>query len=405
MTLLRSILIVCLLLSGVPAPGQNSKQQAKELFERARTEDNDRVRQVQDYCQAAQLDPKEKKYADTCNNYRTGLIHDDTAWLASAISLYKSHDLDRAESMARQVTTYDPKLSGQAKVILDAIKNDRLQSQSQLQSQLLSQVKAAWDKGDFNAVTTLSQKITNPDLKAVANTYVNNVSLYNGYVDQADKLQKDNPQGAVKQLQMAVALNQNGPGNLAAKIAALQQSIAAKKPPPPPTTTPKTAPDSSAEIARKVNKLLADARNAEKQGNSTDALSDYAMVLKIQPGNQEAQSSTARLEQAIKSDPAAAMNELKSAIRYFYQGQFDDARRALMDYLESPQTAQNPGVADFYLGATLIERSILRTPRAQWHGPSPEALAAFKAARKANYSPVRAYVSPALLKIWDSTAP
>jgi hypothetical protein len=76
-----------------------------------------------------------------------------------------------------------------------------------------------------------------------------------------------------------------------------------------------------------------------------------------------------------------------------------------MDYLESPQTAQNPGVADFYLGATLIERSILRTPRAQWHGPSPEALAAFKAARKANYSPVRAYVSPALLKIWDSTAP
>jgi hypothetical protein len=405
MTLLRSICIVCLLLSGMPTPAQNSKQQAKELFDRARTEDNDRARQVQDYCQAAQLDPKEKKYSDTCNNYRGGLIHDDTAFLASAISLYKNHDMDRAESMARQVTNYDPKLSGQAKVILDAIKNDRLQSQSQLQSQLLSQVKAAWDKGDFNAVTTLSQKITNPDLKTNANTYVNNVSLYNGYVDQADKLQKDNPQGAVKQLQMAVALNQNGPGNLAAKIAALQQSIAAKKPPPPPTTTPKSAPDSSAEIARKVNKLLADARNAEKQGNSPDALSDYAMVLKIQPGNQEAQSSTARLEQAIKSDPAAAMNELKSAIRYFYQGQFDDARRALMDYLESPQTAQNPGVADFYLGATLIERSILRTPRAQWHGPSPEALAAFKAARKANYSPVRAYVSPALLKIWDSTAP
>jgi hypothetical protein len=74
-----------------------------------------------------------------------------------------------------------------------------------------------------------------------------------------------------------------------------------------------------------------------------------------------------------------------------------------MDYLESPQTAQNPGVADFYLGATMIERSILRTPRAQWQGPSLDALAAFKAARKANYSPVREYISPALLKIWDST--
>jgi hypothetical protein len=401
MTLLRSILIVCLLLCGVPAPAQESterpRQQAKELFERAKTEDNDRARQVQDYCQAAQLDPKEKKYSDTCNNYRTGLIHDDTAWLASAISLYKSHDIDRAESMAKQVTSYDPKLSGQARFLLDAIKSDRL----------LTQVKAAWERGDFNAVTTLSQGITNPDLKATANTYINNVSFYNGYIDQAGKLQKDNPQEAINQLTMAQKLNPNGPGNPAARIAALQQAMQAKKapPPPPPTAAPRTAPESSAEIAKKVNKLLADAQIAEKKGDSPDALNDYAMVLKLQPGNQEAQSSTTRLEQAIKSDPTAAMNELKSAIRSFYQGKLDDARRSLMDYLESPQTAQNPGVADFYLGATLMERSILRTPRAQFQGPSEDALAAFKAARKANYSPVRAYVSPALLKVWDSTAP
>ena len=33
-----------------------------------------------------------------------------------------------------------------------------------------------------------------------------------------------------------------------------------------------------------------------------------------------------------------------------------------MNYLESPQTARNPGVADFYLGATLIERSMLANP-------------------------------------------
>jgi tetratricopeptide (TPR) repeat protein len=126
--------------------------------------------------------------------------------------------------------------------------------------------------------------------------------------------------------------------------------------------------------------------------------------LKLQPENKEAQSASARLESAIKNDPTAANNELKSAIRSFYQGQLEDARTALMDYLESPQTAQNPGAADFYLGATLIERSLLHTPQAQWKGPSQDAIIAFKDARKANYNPVRSYVSPLLLKIWDSTA-
>ena len=74
-----------------------------------------------------------------------------------------------------------------------------------------------------------------------------------------------------------------------------------------------------------------------------------------------------------------------------------------MSYLESPADCQaTRGCGHFYLGATLVERSILQTPQAKWQGPSKDALLAFQQARKANYSPVRAYVSPTLLKIWDS---
>jgi hypothetical protein len=399
MNLRLAVCVFCFVLSGLPVQAQDSggnpKQQAKELAEKAKGEGSDRAKQVQDFCAAAQLDPKDKKYAETCNSYRSGLLNDDSAWLASAIALYKSHDLDKSESMAKQVTNYDQKLSGQAKFLLDLIKNERL----------LNQVKAAWAKGDFNAVNSMAQSITSADAKASASVYVNNVSLYNGYVDQAQKLEKSNPQEAIKQLAMAQNLNSNGPGNLAGRIADLQKAMQTKSAPPPPVVTPKPAADSNAEIAKKVAKLIADARDAEKQGKLPDALNDYAMVLKLQPGNQDAQSNTDRIEQAIKSDPAAARNELTAAIRYFYHSQFDDAQRTLMDYLESPQTAQNPGVADFYLGATLIERSILATPRAQWQGPSAEAISAFKEAHKASYNPVRAYVSPALLKIWDSTTP
>jgi hypothetical protein len=397
MKLRIAICVFCLLLCCVSAQAQesggNSKQQAKELAEKAKGEGSDRAKQVQDYCAAAQLEPKEKKYAEACNSNRSGLINDDSAYLASAIALYKNHDLDRAESTAKLVSGFDPKLSGQARFLLDLIKNERL----------LSQVKASWAKGDFSMVTSQAQAITNADSKAAANVYVNNVNLYNGYLDQAQKQEKSNPQEAIKQLELAEALNPSGPGNPAGRIAELQKAMQTKSAPPPPIVTTKTAGDSTAELAKKVGKLLSDARDAEKQGKLPDALNDYASVLKLQPGNQDAQSSTARIEQAIKSDPAAARKELLSAIRYFYLSQFDDAQRSLMDYLESPQTAQNPGVADFYLGATLLEQSILTTPKAQWKGPSAEAVSAFRKARTANYSPVRAYVSPALLKVWDST--
>ncbi|MGA9671464.1 MAG: hypothetical protein WBQ94_19800 [Terracidiphilus sp.] len=397
MNLQKSICIFCLVAFAVsPLHAQEKpKQQAKELAEKARTESSDRAKQVQDLCQAAQLDPKEKKYADDCNNYRVGLIQDDTAILAAAISAYKSHDLERAESQAKLVTSYDQKLSGQARFLLDIIRNQKL----------LNQVQASWTKGDFDAVIGLSQSLTNNDAKTAAATYVNNVNAYRGYLDQAQKMESSNPQEAIRLLSLARDLNPNGPGNPAGRIADLQKAIQTKSAPPPPPNPPKPAGNSAAEIAKKVNKLLTDAREAEKQGNQQDALTDYAAVLKLQPGNGEAQSSTDRIQKAIQSDPAAAKNELKTAIRYFYNSQFDDARRALMSYLEAPQTARDPGVADFYLGATLIERSMLQSSRAQWQGPSKDALLAFEQARKANYNPVRAYVSPALLKIWDSTAP
>jgi hypothetical protein len=397
MNLRRAICIFSLLLIFVPMPAmlaeEKPRQQAKDLAEKAKGENNDRVKQVQDYCAAAHLDPKEKKYADTCTSYRTGLIQDDTAYMVSAIAFYKSHDLDKAESQAKLVSSYDEKLSGQARFLLDRIKNERLGNQ----------VQAAWTKGDFQTVITLAESITNSDVKTAANAYVNNVGLYRGYIEQAQKLAQSNPQEAIRQLTLAKELNANGPGNPAGMIADLQRTSQAKNTQPTSTSAPKPVVNSSADLARKVSKLLSDAKNAEKLGNQQDALSDYAMVLKLQPGNQDAQSSTDRIQQAIQNDPAAAKKELASAIRYFYSSQFDDARRTLMSYLESPQTAQNPGVADFYLGATLIERSMLQNPRAKWQGPSQDALSAFQAARKANYNPVRTYVSPALLKIWDST--
>jgi hypothetical protein len=432
MKLLRIIGILTIIVSVVPVRAQffddKSKKEAKDLFEKAKREDSDRVAQVRDLCQAAKMQPKEKKYVDACNSYTAGLNHDDETALALAIGSYQSHDFEKAEAEAKQVSSFDPKMVAKAKTVIDAIHNDKNAGQS------VAAVKAAWEHGDFAAVMSLSQDMTTPSAKAAATAYVSDVNMYNAYIEAANKAEKDNPQEAISQLGYAYKLNPNGPVNALAKIDDLNKEIAAKNnsnyfhtqpsgkteketktatnsdsgnktaPANGPVNGPANGQLSPADTAKKVNGLLADARNAEKQSNTAVALGDYAAVIKLQPDNKEAQTSSARLQEAMKTDPNAATAGLKSAIRSFYNAQFDEAREALMEYIESPQTAQNLGAADFYLGATLIERSVLRTPRTEWKGPSQEALSAFKAARKANYKPVRDYVSPALLKVWDSTA-
>jgi hypothetical protein len=395
MKLCRSASIFCLILLGALAPQliaqEKPKQEATDLFEKGQREGNDRAMQVQDICAAAKLEPKNKKYQDTCNSYRSGLLQDDTAAMTIAIAAYKNHDLNSAETQAKSVSNYDQKLSGQAHFLLDRIRNDRL----------VTQVQAAWNKGDFQSVLSQAQEITNPDAKASASVYVNNVSLYNGYIEQAQKEAQSNPQDAIRQLTLAKNLNSNGPGNPAGMIADLQRKPA--PPPPTPTPAPRPAGDSPAEIARKVSKLMSDAHNAEQQGDPQGAMSGYGAALKLQPGNKDAQSNLDRLQLAVKNDPAAAKNELTSAIRYFYRSQFEDAEREFRDYLKTPATTQSPGAAYFYLGATLLEESMLTTPTSNWQGPSPDVVSAFVSARTASYHPVRTYVSPAVLKIWDVT--
>jgi hypothetical protein len=396
MKLPQSASIFCLILAGVIAPPliaqERPKQEATDLFEKGQREAGDRAMQVQDICAAAKLEPKNKKYQDTCNSYRSGLLQDDTAEMAIAIAAYKNHDLNAAETQAKLVSNYDQKLSGQARFLLDRIRNDRL----------ITDVQAAWNRGDIQSVLSRSQEITNPDVKAAAAVYVNNANLYSGYMDEARRVAQSNPQEAIRQLTLAKNLNPSGPGNPSGMIADLQRKPASS--PPAANSATKIAGDSPGEIAKKVGKLMSDAHNAEQQGDPQGAMNDYGLALKLQPGNKDAQSNLDRMQLAVKNDPAAAKTELTSAIRYFYRSQFEDAEREFRDYLKTPDTAQSPGVAYFYLGATLLEESMLTTPTSNWQGPPPDAVSAFVSARGASYKPVRSYVSPTVLKIWDQTS-
>jgi tetratricopeptide (TPR) repeat protein len=378
-------------------PKEKPKQQAKDLVERAKGEDSDKLKQVHDLCDASKLEPKNKKYLEACNDAVTHLYNDDKNRLANANEAYTAHDLEKAEYWLNLVTTLDDKLSAQAHALQDKIKADRL----------YTQMKTAWDRGDLAGVSATAPGLANSDYKAAAAIYLDDVNKYKQYMDGAQKLETGSPEEAIKQYALAKQLNPNGPGDPAGKIQELvkrRSQIVATTPPPP--ITRKTGTEQERDIQRQVSKLLSSAQDAEKQNNLQDALADYESILKLQPNNKDAQGNVDRINQAIKNNPAdAARNELKSGIRSFYQGQFDDAQRALRDYLSSAQTAQNPGVAYFYLGATLLEKSLLETPQSKWQGAPAEVQSSFKEARKVNYNPPRAYISPALLKVWDATTP
>jgi hypothetical protein len=154
----------------------------------------------------------------------------------------------------------------------------------------------------------------------------------------------------------------------------LAEAMQAKNAPPPPPR-PKPAVNSAAEIPKKGGKLLSDARDAEKQGNLPDALNDYAMVLKLQPGNQDAQkqycqnragnperSGGCRQKRADISNPVF----LPFAVRRC-------AETALMDYLESAADRSEPRRGRLLPGSNPARTVHAGTPRTQWKGPSVEA--------------------------------
>jgi len=278
MSLRLSICVFYLLLSSAAMPAQDSSQtrnsRQKIWPTRPGAKAADRAKQVQIIAPPRSCS-QGKEVCRCVQQLPRRLDQRRQAWLASAIALYKSHDLDKAESTAKLVTSYDQKLSGQARFLLDLIKNERL----------LNQVKAAWAKGDFNTVLSSAQAITSADSKAAATVFVNNVAQYNGYIDQAEKLAQTNPQGAIAQLTLAQNLNPNGPGNRRAESPSCRRPCRLRA-----RLRRRLPRQARRRFGRRDRQegCQADERCARRReaGQAPDALNDYAMVLKLQPRQQ-----------------------------------------------------------------------------------------------------------------------
>jgi hypothetical protein len=389
-----SAVFLCLVLSATSVLADNKKpkpkQEAKDYYEQA-TKQNDPVEKAHLACQAAQLEPKEKRYSEECARDQAALSSADAGNLQAAKEAFQARQYDKAEASARAVTSSNEKAHSQAAELIGQIQN----------AKNLAMVQSSWVKGDFDAVKAYYFKITDPSAQATAKKTLDLVELYNNDIAKARVATVDSPQQAIEQYQMAYQTNPHGPVDVQSKIAELKIAVQNKRKQPEPTvvahqeTPPPPVPATPGNVAA----LLSSAKDAEKAGNLQEALSDFQAVLAAQANNGAAKAGVARIQPQLQA--AADHKAIHDALRAFYDFKFDDAQSQLEAYLKT--SPLNPGVANFYLGATLLEQSMIKTPQAQWQGAPADAQAAFKEAHKANYTPNAKYVSPAILKVWDSS--
>jgi hypothetical protein len=423
---------LCILSSAALLRAQTAqdKQNAKQLFERASSETG--AKQATDLCSAKKLDPNNKEYSKDCEAAEDALRRSDNKQMQLVESDFTSSDWASTISDARYVSSYFPEIRGHADELVARAKgkqdaaNHPAQPPQQTPAQvdpsqgLFDRVQADWKSNNFDDALIAAKGITSQTWISAAQPTVTNITNYQKLMaDAKAKEQSSDYEGARAQYISAANLKPDGPGEPTAQAQRLLQTIEAKKQPPPPPApaqpppptqvatanpTPKpTAIPKPQDDSAKVATLLAEAQRAETDGKLPFALARFQAILAIQLGNPDAMAGVARVQQKISSDPQQLKLTLVEAIRDFYDSKLPDAKAALGFYLNTPQ-ARSAGAAFFYLGATLVAQSRLDPSQTKQAGTSvpPEALADFQKARAAGYKPLPQYVSPVLMKAWNS---
>lgn len=462
----RSACFLVLLCFVAQARAQNPKDEAKRLFKKASSE-GDRQR-VDDECEAVRLDPKTTDYSRACEADRRQLIDSDSQALTRAQNYLSNKDLAHAKQNAQTIAnSIDPGIASKAKQLLEEIAGGTQPSPGVVdQTPQLIKAQTDWKNGDLDDAATAARGITDPKLKALAQSILDDIASYRKDIDDAKKLEVANPQEAENDYRAAYGLNPKGPGTPKTQADRLQAILEASVKPATGGGDPKPlgqtgnnggtqqkpgATTGSVDTSHPLlpvdwKGLLAGAHSAETGGRWPAALSGYESVLRTQPGNQEAKDGITRVQlkvwladaqreenegklQAALHDYGLVLNSQKDspeaiagiarvnlrmspkeleemlikAIRDFYDSRFSDAKAELGLYKNAPQ-ARSLGAAYFYLGASVLEESILNTaqPKKSVNVTPTEVLADFQEARKAGYKPVTQFVSPKLLAVWNS---
>jgi hypothetical protein len=407
--------LLALMAAGVQAESENKK--AKSLYDESKTE-TDPVKKIQGLCGAAALDAK---YEPECDAIRSAFLKRQTARLNLAEdALNTRRDFKAARELAGGAVAFNAELLARKTALLariDALQGAQVVVQhatavgatgsTDHSSEFLAKMNADFARGDFSAAEADAQRITDPAMKAAASQKLGQMVHYNALLTQAQSAEQAGRLAEAKaDYLQAQAISMNGPGDTIAHIGELEQRRAHAGPGKDTSANgpAKAPPKSAAETKANVAALLTDARQAENQAQWKTAEDKYNAVLRLDGANKDAIAGMQRVQPRMAADPEGRESILKQAIRDYYAAGFESARTSLQIYLKEQQVASR-GAADFYLGATLLERWIFTTKsRKATDRPPSDAVEAFKRSRVEGYKPLPEYVSPAVLKVWDTTA-
>jgi tetratricopeptide (TPR) repeat protein len=388
------------------AHGENKKEakhDAGDLYKQAKSE-TDPDLQVQEMCQAAALDKKEKKYQKECDALMATSVARQMARLNLAEdALDTRHDFKAARELTRKVAALNDDLANRKTTLLAKIDAaERAANEHKApppvdhSADYLAKMDADFAKGDFVAAITDFQMIRNPAIKVAAQHRRDDIDRYNGLISQAQTMeQAGDVTGAINAYQAAQQICANGPGNAAEEIRSLTERLKKK------ALVKNTTDQTPNPVEAQVKALLTAGHTAESAKKWQDALDQYNAALKLSPGNKEAQEGVDRVQPQLATDSDGREKILRAAIRAFYASSFESAKTSLQIYLNE-QSAANRGVADFYLGAAVLEQSILRNKPGSQVSVPQEAADAFKRAHSEGYKPLPEYVAPAVLKAWNA---
>ncbi len=269
--------------------------------------------------------------------------------------------------------------------------------------------QALWDKAqrmyaknDFAQASAAAARITSPSLKKGAEGMMGQIKAYaTALQDGAAAEGRHDPDAALKAYGIAAGIKSDGPGDPAGRVTRVQRQTASDaliQAQQAKTQQFQRAAQQRAKSAQLFKKGLAE----EAAGDPRGSLASLQAAQAADPTNAGASQAVSRLKTQLLSGPATEPSP-GPAIRALYTGQYREAEQELQTVVASPR-AQSLGAAFFYLAAAHFYRSVLEAGQspAQAAG-QPEVQSAFKRARSLGYIPLPQFVSPDLLRVWQSS--